>query len=191
MLSKCVKIRIQCYLNYYQFLEMVMMAIFYSFASIKFLAFILLIFFSFLTLLFHFSKRICLILWFLAFGSTHNISVNLFIDCGKPPFTWTKIWIVEKWIYLRFSCHKEPEQSSRVQSSRTSICHWPLVLLRSFWFLGKCLQAARERNQEGLEGKRIHQHSTSSKQNFTSVLGTRILIWGWLDWGKEDKRDVP
>ena len=85
--------------------------------------------------------------------SNHDISINVFVR-SKPIFVCRICELINTWIHLRFSCHKEPEQSSRVQSSETSICRWLLVLLRSFWFPCKSPQAAQEWNREGLEGKK-------------------------------------
>ena len=85
--------------------------------------------------------------------SNHDISLNVFVR-SKPIFVCRICELINTWIHLRFSCHKEPEQSSRVQLSETSICRWLLVLLRSFWFPCKSPQAAQEWNREGLEGKK-------------------------------------
>ena len=74
--------------------------------------------------------------------STRLLVVNRFLSVEE---------LINTWIHLQFSCHKEPEKFSRVQLSETSICRWSLLLLRSFWFPGKSPQAAQEWNREGLE----------------------------------------
>ena len=99
--------------------------------------------------------------------STRLLVVNRFLSVEK---------LINTWIHLQFSCHKEPEKFSWVQLSETSICRWSLLLLRSFWFPGKSPQAAQEWNREELEEKSNYYHSTPSKQDFMFVLGTKTLI---------------
>ena len=74
--------------------------------------------------------------------STRLLVVNRFLSVEE---------LINTWIHLQFSCHKEPEKFSWVQLSETSICRWSLLLLRSFWFPGKSPQAAQEWNREGLK----------------------------------------
>ena len=76
--------------------------------------------------------------------STRLLVVNRFLSVEE---------LINTWIHLQFSCHKEPEKFSRVQLSETSICRCSLLLLRSFWFPGKSPQAAQEWSREELEEK--------------------------------------
>ena len=128
-------------------------AFLHSFVSVRYLTIFILFCFALFS---HFT------LWILGWGrgvrglqSTYNISVNAFAR-GKSIFVCRRCELINTWIHLRFSCHKEPKRSSRVQSNETSICRWPLVLFRSFWFPGRSPQAAQEWSREGLEEKAWH-----------------------------------
>ena len=133
-----------------------MIAFFHSFVSVRYLTIFILFCFA---LFFHFPLRVN---WFFfwrregggwGLQSTHIISVNAFVS-SKPFLVGRRCELINTWIHLRFSCHKEPKRSSRVQSNETSICRWPLVLFRSFWFPGRSPQAAQEWSREGLEEKK-------------------------------------